>query len=261
MLHQMSNILTEITEAFEEYQFFKFFQKVQNFCVVDLSNFYLDVAKDRLYISDLNSPRRRSCQTVMAIIVENLAKVIAPVLSHTAEDIWQNLPYETGFKSVFESGWIKLETQWSQNPEILAKGEKLRTIRTGVNQILEKARTEKLIGSSLEAKVLIYDESQKLTDWLTSLNPIDSLNSENRVDELRYLMLVSQIEIVTDGAKINESNYHDVINLGDSNLKIAVVKADGEKCDRCWNYSTKVGEFKDDPTICERCNDALVGKF
>ncbi len=261
MLHQMSNILTEITEAFEEYQFFKFFQKVQNFCVVDLSNFYLDVAKDRLYISDLNSPRRRSCQTVIAIIVENLAKVIAPVLSHMAEDIWQNLPYETGFKSVFESGWIQLETQWQENPEILAKGEKLRIIRTGVNQILEKARTEKLIGSSLEAKVLIYDESQKLTDWLTNLNPTDSLNNENRVDELRYLLLVSQVEIVTDEAKINESNYHDIINLSDSNLKIAVVKADGEKCDRCWNYSTKVGTFKDDPTICERCNDALVGKF
>lgn len=261
MLHQMSNILTEITEAFEEYQFFKFFQKVQNFCVVDLSNFYLDIAKDRLYISAENALRRRSCQTVMAIIVENLAKVIAPVLSHMAEDIWQNLPYKTEFKSVFESGWLQLETQWTQNPEILAKGEKLRNIRTGVNQILEKARTEKLIGSSLEAKVLIYDESQKLIDWLTKLNPIDSLNAENRVDELRYLILVSQVEIITDEAKINESNYHDVINLSDGNLKIAVVKADGEKCDRCWNYSVKVGEFKDDPTICERCNDALVGKF
>ena len=261
MLHRMSNILTEITQAFEEYQFFKFFQKVQNFCVVDLSNFYLDVAKDRLYISADNALRRRSCQTVIAIIVENLAKVIAPVLSHMAEDIWKNLPYETGFKSVFESGWINLESQWTQDAKILEEGEKLRAIRNGVNQILEKARTEKLIGSSLEAKILIYDESQNLKDWLTNLNPADSLNEGNRVDELRYLILVSQVTIVTDEAKVTQENYHDTLEISGNKIKVAVLKADGHKCDRCWNYSTKVGEFKDDPTICERCNDALVGKF
>ncbi len=89
MLHRITEVFNEVTDAFESFQFFRFFQTVQNFCVVDLSNFYLDIAKDRLYISAPDSPRRRSCQTVLAIALENLARAIAPVLSHMAEDIWQ----------------------------------------------------------------------------------------------------------------------------------------------------------------------------
>ncbi|MCZ8160511.1 MAG: isoleucine--tRNA ligase, partial [Microcystis sp. LE19-196.1B] len=109
MLHRISEVFTEVTAAFESFQFFRFFQTVQNFCVVDLSNFYIDIAKDRLYISDPNSFRRRSCQTVYAIALENLAKAIAPVLSHLAEDIWQFLPYKTPYLSVFESGWLNID--------------------------------------------------------------------------------------------------------------------------------------------------------
>ncbi|MGK7883603.1 MAG: isoleucine--tRNA ligase, partial [Crocosphaera sp.] len=107
MLHRITEVFTEVTDAFDTYQFFRFFQTVQNFCVVDLSNFYLDIAKDRLYISHPESMRRRSCQTVLAVAIENLAKAIAPVLCHMAEDIWQFLPYETPYKSVFEAGWVK----------------------------------------------------------------------------------------------------------------------------------------------------------
>ncbi|MDJ0650056.1 MAG: isoleucine--tRNA ligase, partial [Xenococcaceae cyanobacterium MO_188.B19] len=106
MLHRITEVFADITDAYDSYQFYRFFQAVQNFCVVDLSNFYLDIAKDRLYISSLGSFRRRSCQTVLAVAIENLAKSIAPVLSHMAEDIWQSIPYETGYKSVFESGWV-----------------------------------------------------------------------------------------------------------------------------------------------------------
>ncbi|MCC5626104.1 class I tRNA ligase family protein, partial [Nostoc sp. CHAB 5715] len=99
----------EVTVAFESFQFFRFFQTVQNFCVVDLSNFYLDVAKDRLYISATDAFRRRSCQTVLKIAIDNLARAIAPVLCHTAEDIWQYLPYKTPYKSVFEAGWVLVD--------------------------------------------------------------------------------------------------------------------------------------------------------
>jgi isoleucyl-tRNA synthetase len=261
ILQETYQVFSEITEAFESFQFFKFFQKVQNFCVVDLSNFYLDIAKDRLYISALNSPRRRSCQTVMSIIVENLAKAIAPVLCHMAEDIWQNLPYETGFKSVFEAGWFKLDPQWVQNPELGAKWGDLRKIRTGVNKVLDDARNQKLIGSSLEAKILMYDAENKLTNWLESLNPQDGLTNGNNVDELRYLLLVSQVELVTSLDTIETATYQADIDLSEGKLKIAVVKADGHKCDRCWNYSLSVGKFVDDPTICERCVPALKGEF
>jgi len=99
MLHRMGEVFAEATDAFETYQFFRFFQTIQNFCVVDLSNFYLDIAKDRLYISAPDAARRRSCQTVLAIALENLARAIAPVLSHLAEDIWQYLPYKTPYKA------------------------------------------------------------------------------------------------------------------------------------------------------------------
>lgn len=142
MLHRITEVFTEVTQAFERFQFFRFFQMVQNFCVVDLSNFYLDVAKDRLYISSPDAFRRRSCQTVMAIALENLARAIAPVLCHMAEDIWQYLPYKTPYKSVFESGWVKLEEKW-YSPELAEVWQQRRFIRTEVNKVLEKARAEK----------------------------------------------------------------------------------------------------------------------
>lgn len=261
MLQETHLVFSEITEAFEQFQFFKFFQKVQNFCVVDLSNFYLDIAKDRLYISDLNSLRRRSCQTVMAIILENLAKAIAPVLCHMAEDIWQNIPYEKPYNSVFEAGWIKLEPEWAGNPDLLSKWMELRNIRTGVNKVLDNARNQKLIGSSLEAKVLIYDTEGKLTETLTSLNPSLGLNDGNRVDELRYLLLVSQVELVNEESALSNSKYQGEIQLDNTTLKIAILPADGHKCDRCWNYSTTVGTFSDEPLICDRCKEALTGNF
>jgi isoleucyl-tRNA synthetase len=261
ILQESHLVFSEITEAFESYQFFKFFQKIQNFCVVDLSNFYLDTAKDRLYISDPNSPRRRSCQTVMAIILENLAKAIAPVLCHMAEDIWQNLPYEKPCNSVFEAGWIKLDPQWAENLSLGQKWTELRKIRTGVNKILDDARNQKLIGASLEAKVLMYDTTGNLKEILTSLNPNSGLNEGNRVDELRYLLLVSQVELVTDESALDESQYQGEIQLDNTTLKIAILPADGHKCDRCWNYSTTVGTFSDEPLICDRCKEALTGNF
>ena len=174
MLHRMSVVLGEITESFDRYQFFKFFQTVQNFCIVDLSNFYLDIAKDRLYISAPDSFRRRSCQTVLAIILENLTRAIAPVLCHMAEDIWQYLPYPTPYKSVFESGWVKLDPQWSQ-PDLALTWDKIRDLRTDVNKVMEQARTDKAIGSSLEAKVLLQVSDPTLRAKLAAM----SFNSEH----------------------------------------------------------------------------------
>ncbi|MCA1993424.1 MAG: isoleucine--tRNA ligase, partial [Coleofasciculus sp. S288] len=255
MLHRMTEVFEEVTEAFETYQFFRFFQTVQNFCVVDLSNFYLDIAKDRLYISAPDSPRRRSCQTVLAIAVENLARAIAPVLCHMAEDIWQYLPYETPNKSVFESGWVKLEEEWKK-PELAASWATLRNIRTEVNKVMEQARAEKMIGASLEAKVLLYVPDEALRQCLEALNPSDSLN-DNRVDELRYLFLASQVDVLQSPEAIQKAPY----KLESDKLAVGVVKAEGEKCDRCWNYSVHVGESTEHPLLCDRCIPALVGQF
>jgi isoleucyl-tRNA synthetase len=428
MLHRMSEVLSEITEAFDRYQFSKFFQIVQNFCIVDLSNFYLDIAKDRLYISAPTSFRRRSCQTVLAIILENLTRAIAPVLCHMAEDIWQYLPYQTPYKSVFEAGWVKLDPQWSQ-PDLAVTWDKIRDLRTDVNKVMEQARTDKAIGSSLEAKVLLQVSDPTLRaklgalsfnseptpspsqvnmrggevisaansptptiDKLVNASPLPELQAtlksgsnaigvtiataieayrkgwrligntllvltgafglymaiglldivnripfvettlkgiglvmsgifvarnllttekrqqtfdraiayknkiigaqyypvrtvsladptsselvvtppvsvpmttsppqrkSNGIDELRYLFLASQVELIDDASKLQGLQHQTTVDGG----KIGVINADGEKCDRCWNYSPTVGKNSEHPVICDRCVDALAGKF
>nr|WP_225914043.1 isoleucine--tRNA ligase [Leptolyngbya ohadii] len=255
LLHRMTKVFAEVTDAYDTYQFYRFFQTVQNFCVVDLSNFYLDIAKDRLYISAANSPRRRSCQTVLAIALENLARSIAPVLSHLAEDIWQAIPYSTPYQSVFEAGWVQVEAGWKQ-PPLAGKWEQLREIRDQVNRVLEKARSDKTIGSSLEAKVLLYVGDLELRQAMAEMNPPDSLLG-NGVDELRYLLITSQVELLDNPAPLADLKYQSQTD----GLGIGVADADGEKCDRCWNYSLQVGKSSLHPLLCERCIPALDGKF
>jgi isoleucyl-tRNA synthetase len=252
MLHRITEVFTEVTDAYESFQFFRFFQTVQNFCVVDLSNFYLDIAKDRLYISSSNAVRRRSCQTVLQIALENLAKAIAPVLSHLAEDIWQFLPYETSHKSVFESGWVKLDPSWNQ-PALAGKWVKLRDLRMEANKVLEQARAAKDIGSSLEAKLLINVADSEFKTVLQTLNP----STGNYVDELRYLFLTSQVELSDRLDQITSSKYHTQTDI----QSIGVADADGTKCDRCWNYSTHVGQSEAHSLLCDRCVEAVDGKF
>lgn len=255
MLHRITEVFGEVTEAFESYQFFRFFQTVQNFCVVDLSNFYLDIAKDRLYISAPDSPRRRSCQTVLMMALENLARAIAPVLSHMAEDIWQYLPYASPYRSVFESGWVQLAPEW-QALELAEFWVTLRQIRQEVNKVLEQARTEKAIGSSLEARVLLYVAQPQLRTQLQGMNPSPG-SGTNHVDELRYLFLTSQVELLDAPTALEGLKYQ----LQTEGLGIGVVEALGQKCDRCWNYATAVGQSPDHPLLCERCIPALAGEF
>jgi isoleucyl-tRNA synthetase len=250
MLHRATEVFGEVTAAFDSYQFYRFFQAVQNFCVVDLSNFYLDIAKDRLYISHLDALRRRSCQTVMAVIVENLAKSIAPVLCHMAEDIWQYLPYPKSHPSVFGAGWVKLDTQWSQ-PTLVGTWQRLRELRDGVNKVLDKARMEKAIGSSMDAKILLH------TPDATIHAELSRFLAPTGVDELRYFFLASQVELVTDPALVAAAPFTGEI----AGIAIGIARADGEKCDRCWNYSPTVGTHSEHELLCDRCVSALAGEF
>ncbi|MGF1538712.1 MAG: isoleucine--tRNA ligase [Elainellaceae cyanobacterium] len=254
MLHRMTEVFADITDAFETYQFFRFFQTVQNFCVVDLSNFYLDIAKDRLYISAPDAARRRSCQTVLAVAIENLARAIAPVICHMAEDIWQSLPYETPYTSVFQAGWVVLDEGWVR-PDLAATWPELRELRTLVNKVLEQARADKAIGSSLAAKVQLYVADAALRQRLADMNP-DSL-AGNGVDELRYLFITSQVELVDSPEAIAGAKYQEQAE----GFAVGVVDAEGQKCDRCWNHSTQVGQFEAHPSLCERCVAALDGAF
>jgi isoleucyl-tRNA synthetase len=238
LLHVIRSMAEEITNAYDSFQFYRFFQTMQNFCTVELSNFYLDVAKDRLYIRSANSPLRRSCQTVLAYCLEFITKGIAPVLCHTAEDIWSYYPYPVKTKSVFQSGWFDFPSTW-QNEQLKERWERLRDVRTEVNKVLETARNEKTIGASLEAKVLLQIKNEELKELLNSVK-----------DELRYLFITSQVQFVD---VLPDVPYR----LDGEDLTIGVDRAEGEKCARCWNYSLQVGAFQEHPTICERCVEAL----
>jgi isoleucyl-tRNA synthetase len=194
---------------------------------------------------------------VLAIAIENLARVIAPVLSHMAEDIWQNLPYPSGTKSVFESGWAKLDEEW-KHPELTDTWSQLRSIRQEVNKVLEQARTAKEIGSSLEAKALLYVTDEDLRQKLAAMNPVDATAAGSlHVDELRYLFLVSQVEVLDSAEKLKGLKF----SSESDSLGVGVVDAAGEKCDRCWNYSTFVGQDSEHAAVCDRCVAALNGNF
>jgi isoleucyl-tRNA synthetase len=150
---------------------------------------------------------------------------------------------------------VKLDEHW-QNSALGSDWEQLRQIRDNVNRVLEKARADKAIGSSLESKVLLFVPDLDLRQRLQTLNPADSL-AGNGVDELRYLFLSSQVELLDTPVGLADLKYSSQSDA----LGIGVIDAEGHKCDRCWNYSTLVSHFADHPLLCERCVEALAGQF
>lgn len=262
-LFQLENVVKNITESYDKFQFFKIFQIIQRFVIVDLSNFYFDVAKDRLYTGGLMSFTRRSCQTVLAAHLLSIVKVIAPILPHLAEDVWQNLPFQIAnddgsiAKFVFESRWPELNEQWLAFPDDEVHfWSKILELRTEVNKVLEFARSEKLIGSSLEAKVYIHTPDASLANRLHQM-----CEAEIDADSLHRLFITSQAEIISSlenipSGKIPYTGEY-VIHGSDIKVWIGVSRAEGSKCERCWNYSTQVGSFTEHPTLCPRCYNVV----
>jgi isoleucyl-tRNA synthetase len=216
---------------------------VNHFCIVDLSAFYFDVLKDRLYISAQKSQARRSAQTAIWRIGEALVRLLAPIMSFTAEEIWDYLPKSAGrgnsvHLALFPSPEEILGE--SQSEASSAEGEvsgqdwiTLRSVRDEVLKALEEARNNKLIGTGLEAQVA-----------LSAPNPVFSVLSRH-ADQLRYLFIVSAVNVTQAAGN------------GSGAVHVEVKKADGAKCERCWNYSIHVGEDKAYPTVCERCSAVL----
>ncbi len=240
MLRQMCAFVADVRNAYEEFAFHKIYHRVNHFCIVDLSAFYFDVLKDRLYISAPKSQARRSAQTAIWHIGEALVRMLAPIMSFTCEEIWPYLP-----KTASREESVHL-AQFPATGEILgggtlpATGSKsdeewatLRSVRDEVLKSLEEARNNKLIGTGLEAQVSI-----------TASDPLYSLLQRHGGD-LRYLFIVSAVTVFQGSGN------------GTGGVHIEVKKADGAKCERCWNYSTRVGEDKDYPTVCERCSAVL----
>ena len=253
MLHRTAAVLEEVTGHFERYEFYRFFQTLQNFCVVDLSNVYLDIAKDRLYVSSSNSFRRRSCQTVMSLVVERLAAMIAPVLCHMAEDIWQHLPYDVAEQSVFQRGWPKADAGWSAlSADSVAAIDSVVKLRALLNRQLEACRAEGALGASLEASVQLELGSGELADAINVALEELAASPHPSVDNLADWLLVSQLQCSSTPP---DTVLAEVVEEG---VTLRISRATGQKCERCWHYEEDIGSNNEHPTICGRCIEALA---
>jgi len=228
-LHRLQNLIEEVTGAYENYEFHRAMRAIHNFCVLDLSTFYLDVLKDRLYTFAENSVERRAGQTVLYEISLALLPMLSPLLSFTAEEVWGHFQQraKSEEQSVFLFDFPKVNPAFVLE-ELEKNWGKILSIRDKVYQKLEQARKEGLIGGSLEAKVIL------------SVPKGEENFFRKYHEQLPMIFIVSQVEI------------SELRALG-SELRIEVKKADGEKCVRCWNYSTTVGKDKTHPQLCSRC--------
>ncbi len=246
MLHRLAEVTDQITSAYENYEFSKFFQILQSFCVVDLSNFYLDIAKDRLYVSSSSEYRRKSCQFVLSKVIENLAVLISPVLCHMAEDIWQNLPYAVDEKSVFQRGWPEIPAYW-KNKTIEENIILLRKLRIEINKAIEGCRNEQKIGAALETEIVFLPQNNQLKE---ALEWIDSYgNSE--VDKYNDWLIVSRFRVVDQ--LLENTLVTEKSELG----FIQILKAKGLKCDRCWHYKEVTVDGFQGTNLCQRCADII----
>jgi len=242
MLERTADLAKKCREWYAAYEFHRVYHAIHDFCVVDLSSFYYDVLKDRLYTKAAGNRSRRSGQTAVWKITSALVRLIAPILVFTGEEIWKYLPKLAGEPDSVHMTLFPEEAALRTGiaPEKAQQWELLARVRGEVLKALEIARNEKkLINSGLEAKVLLTGDMELKT----------KLKHYLRV--LPGLFIVSQVELFSTGAGDYRS---DTI----PSLEITVQKADGKKCDRCWNYSTRVGENPRYPTICERCSEALA---
>lgn len=234
-LSRLQGLVKKVTEAYEKFEFHQVYHNIHNFCIVDMSSFYLDILKDRLYTAKADSQERRAAQWVLHKILSVMARLMAPILSFTAEEVWSFVP-DRQEESVFLSRFPAFDETF-YNPALEDRWERLIAIRNVVNKALEIRRQERFIGNSLEAEVTLFLTKE---DY--------SLLNRYR-DFLSALFIVSGVRI-EEGSPAEE----DAFRSGDlPGVTIVVRRAAGEKCQRCWNWSVKVGTFQDASELCERC--------
>ncbi len=235
-LMRLDQVTNECIKAYENFEYHLIFHAIHNFCVLDMSNFYLDAAKDRLYVEGKDSETRRAAQTTIYKVLHVLTRLIAPILSFTSDEIWKFMPHKAGddVRNVVLNDFPTVSGE--VDTELLERWEKIHAIRDDVKKALELARTEKIIGASLEGAVTVFALGEQYT-FLKSVEDI-----------LSTVFIVSSVELVEgDGGD----------HKGDSGIGVTVTHAAGEKCERCWSFSTSVGENSEHPTLCKRCCDTL----
>jgi len=233
----------EIVAAYERYDFHGVVQRLMQFCSVEMGSFYLDIIKDRQYTAKSDSVARRSCQTALYYISEALVRWMAPIMSFTADEIWGFLPGARE-KFVFTEEWYDglfgLEQSQPMNDEFWAE---LLKVRTEVNKVLEQARADKRLGGSLEASVTLFADDA----LATKLNSLGN--------ELRFVLLTSGAKVAPLSAADDAAIASELVK----GLKIGLEKAAGEKCPRCWHYTTDVGHDAAHPQVCGRCATNIAG--
>jgi isoleucyl-tRNA synthetase len=236
-LHRLSELIHRVRKSYDDFEFHTIFHALNNFCSVDLSAVYLDILKDRLYTFRANSDLRRGSQTVLFEIVVAITKLMAPVLSFTAEEIWRTLAAQPGGRlgvsSVHLSAFPEVQLQW-QDADLAQRWEQLLEVRVVVQAALEDQRRDKVIGSSLEADVQIQ------------ANPDRHKLLEQYVKDLPAVFIVSRVEL------------REVHNLPlKPDFLVVGSKSKSKKCERCWNYRDAVGKDRNHPTLCDRCVEAV----
>ena len=241
-LMKLNDLVAKVIKGYDDYEFHVVLHAIHNFCVVDMSNFYLDVIKDRLYCEEKNGELRRSAQTAMYEILDALVRMIAPILCFTADEIWQAMPHRDGddAANIVLNTMPKVNPAWAFAEEASSKWDKLIALRDDVNKALEEARKNKVIGKPLEAWVTVYadDETAALLETVPA-------------DELAALCIVSKLRVIRGNGEGMQGE-----NLP---VQIAIERASGDKCERCWMYVDSIGQDSKHPTLCARCA-AVVGE-
>ena len=242
IMHELSKTITAAVTHYNNYEFHRVYRILHDFCAVQLSSFYFDCVKDRLYTFQRDSLLRRSAQTVLYELTFNLVKLMSPIISHTAEEAWCLFGCKnSNVQSVFLTAMPEAnETQL--NNELAVKWEKVLAIRAKVTKALELAREKDLIGNSLQAQVLLFIKAK---DMDSLIRDIDINWNE--------VFIVSAVKICDDYEEIKKS----AVNSHSEELSIGINKAPGKKCVRCWNYSLSTGNDAEHPEICGRCLEVI----
>ncbi|MBW1771302.1 MAG: isoleucine--tRNA ligase [Deltaproteobacteria bacterium] len=239
-LHRLQEVNERILAAYDSFEFHPVYHGLHNFCVLDLSSFYLDIIKDRLYVSPAKSVARRSAQTAIHEILEVLVRLMAPILSFTADEIWGNMEGAERLHSVHMDLFVPVKAEY-RDQDLAGRWENIIRVRKEVTKALELARKEKRIGHSLDAAVII-GLPEKLLD---ALKPYQ--------EQLRAIFIVSSVQTVP-AEEMSEGFESDEI----SGLRVSVAPSKAPKCDRCWVHDHSIGESRENPTICARCQEALL---
>jgi len=239
---KLDDLTKRVLAAYDEFEYHPAIHAINNFCVVEMSNFYLDVIKDRLYCDERNGNSRRSAQTAIFVILDSMTKLFAPILAFTSDEIWQVMPHRDGDdkRHIILNTFNKDFGEYVLSEEKMAKWDKLIALRDDINSVLEAARAEKKIGKPLEAKVVL-----ECGDAV-----IDEIKAD--ADTLKTMLIVSQVEV-----KAGRNGKQCASN---TDVYASVQTADGGKCERCWCYSETVGQNSEHPTLCARCA-AVVSKL